>query len=138
MKKIILISSLLLIAANFLMAQSRPYNVVFDLAGKDTLEQRSVLRWVNEITAPHADAKVEVVMYGKGLDLVVKDKTMYADAIEKFMKNKNISFKVCAIAMKNQNIEASQLLPGVQIVPDGIYEIISKQGEGWGYIKVAL
>ena len=29
-----------------------------------------------------------------------------------------------------------QLLPGVQTVPDGIYEIVSKQQEHWGYIKV--
>jgi intracellular sulfur oxidation DsrE/DsrF family protein len=41
------------------------------------------------------------------------------------------------MAMKRQQIDASQLLPGVQIVPDGIYEIISKQRDGWGYIKVA-
>jgi intracellular sulfur oxidation DsrE/DsrF family protein len=38
--------------------------------------------------------------------------------------------------MKNHNIDASQLLPGVGIVPDGIYEIMTRQREGWGYIKV--
>jgi intracellular sulfur oxidation DsrE/DsrF family protein len=49
----------------------------------------------------------------------------------------DVSIKVCALAMKRQKVDASQLLPNVQIVPDGIYEIISKQREGWGYIKVA-
>jgi intracellular sulfur oxidation DsrE/DsrF family protein len=39
--------------------------------------------------------------------------------------------------MKRQHIDESQLLPGVETVPDGIYEIISKQRDGWGYIKVA-
>ena len=39
--------------------------------------------------------------------------------------------------MKRNNIDKSQLIPGVEIVPDGIYEIILKQREGWGYIKVA-
>jgi hypothetical protein len=48
-----------------------------------------------------------------------------------------VAFKVCAIAMKNNQVEQSQLIPGVQIVPDGIYEIITKQKEGWGYIKAA-
>jgi intracellular sulfur oxidation DsrE/DsrF family protein len=28
------------------------------------------------------------------------------------------------------------LLPGVKTVPDAIYELISKQAEGFGYIKV--
>ena len=39
--------------------------------------------------------------------------------------------------MVNQKLDKSQLLTGVQIVPDGIYEIVSKQQEGWGYIKVS-
>jgi uncharacterized protein len=47
-----------------------------------------------------------------------------------------LTFKVCAIALKNNNVDKSQLLPGVQIVPDGIYELISKQQDHWGYIKV--
>lgn len=40
------------------------------------------------------------------------------------------TFKVCAVALKNQNVDKSQLMPGIEIVPDGIYEIISKQKEG--------
>jgi uncharacterized protein len=28
------------------------------------------------------------------------------------------------------------LLPGVGTVPDGIYEIVAKQQDRWGYIKV--
>jgi uncharacterized protein len=39
--------------------------------------------------------------------------------------------------MKNNNVDKSQLIPGVQVVPDGIYEIISKQKQGWGYIKAS-
>ena len=39
--------------------------------------------------------------------------------------------------MKANNVDITQLVSGVQTVPDGIYEIISKQREGWGYIKVS-
>jgi intracellular sulfur oxidation DsrE/DsrF family protein len=39
--------------------------------------------------------------------------------------------------MKRYNIDKTQLLPGVEVVDDGIWEIIQKQQEGWGYIKVA-
>jgi len=41
------------------------------------------------------------------------------------------------VAMKANNVEVNQLVPGVQIVADGIYEILSRQREGWGYIKVS-
>lgn len=69
--------------------------------------------------------------------MITKDKSIVTDAISKLAENKNASVKVCKVAMKAHNVEMSQLVPGVQTVPDGIYEIISKQREGWGYIKVS-
>ena len=48
------------------------------------------------------------------------------------MKTANVKFDVCAIAMKNQQVDKSQLLPEVQIVPDGIGEIVARQHAGWG------
>ena len=137
MKQHIVFIGVLILSSHFLLAQSIPYNVVFDLTSKDSVDQKAVVRWINEISTSNADAKLEVVMYGQGLDLVIKDKSLVVDALTKLTENKKVSFKVCAIAMKNHNIDKSQLLPGVNIVPDGIYEIITKQGEGWGYIKVA-
>ena len=92
---------------------------------------------MNEVLKAEPTAKVEVVFYGQSTDMIVKDKSTVADAITALASNKNASFKVCEIAMKNRNIEMSQLVPGVQTVPDGIYEIISKQRDGWGYIKVS-
>jgi hypothetical protein len=52
------------------------------------------------------------------------------------MKNPNVSFKVCQVALKNNNVDRSRILPEVSTVPDGIYEIMTKQREGFGYIKV--
>lgn len=96
-----------------------------------------MIRWLKEISESNPDAKMEVVMYAKGLELAVKDKSLVADDVTHLAANKNISFSVCAVAMKNNHITADQLLPGVHVVPDGIYEIITKQREGWGYIKAA-
>ena len=120
---------------NFLYAQAPDYKVVFDLTSKDTTDQKTVIRWINGITSTNPNAKLEVVLYGQSLDMVVKDRSVAANDIPKLTENKNISFKVCAVAMKKHQIDKSMLLPGVEIVPDGIYEIITKQKEGWGYIK---
>ena len=135
MKRNIFIISLLLLSPFFLRAQGPEYKVVFDLTSKDTMDHKAVIRWINEITKSTPAANLEVVLYGQSLDMVVKNKSVVADDVTKLAGNKNISFKVCAIAMKNHNINATELLPGVEIVPDGIYEIITKQKEGWGYIK---
>ena len=128
---------LLSLAPAFLNAQTKDYKVVFDLTSKDTVDHKNVLRWMNEISKEDPNARLEVVFYGQSLDLVVKDKSVAPDVITKLAANKNFSFRVCSIAMKRHNIDNSQLLAGVQTVPDGIYEIISKQREGWGYIKVS-
>ena len=133
MKKNVSILIMLLLSSVILFAQ-KDYRVVFDLTSKDSLDHRAVLRWVSEVANAEKDAQIEVVMYGQGVHMV-KDKSQYAETISKLMTNKNVAFKVCAVAIKAQGIDKGELIPGVQIVPDGIYEIISKQREGWGYIK---
>ena len=109
--------------------------MVFDLTSKETMAHKAVIRWINEISKSTPDAKLEVVFYGQSLNMVVKNKSVVADDVTKFAATKNISFKVCDIAMKNHNIDKSELLPGVEIVPDGIYEIITKQKEGGDILK---
>ncbi|HEY6976256.1 MAG TPA: DsrE family protein [Chitinophagaceae bacterium] len=137
MKRLIFLHVLLICSVQFVSAQTQPYNVVFDLTSRDTVNQQTVIRWVNEVVKANANARVEVVMFGQGLNLAIKDRSVVADEVTRLAQNKNVAFRVCAVAMKNQNVDKSQLLPGVETVPDGIYEIISKQREGWGYIKVA-
>jgi intracellular sulfur oxidation DsrE/DsrF family protein len=125
----------ILVSFHFLYAQTIPYNVVFDLTSQDTNIHKSVIRWVQGISNERPDAQLEIVLYGQSLNMIVKDKSVVADALKGLPGNKNISVKVCAAAMKRYNIDKSQLLPGVVIVPDGIYQIITRQKEGWGYIK---
>lgn len=136
MRKLSLFTVILLVASQFAFSQ-KDYKVVFDLTSGDTLSQQTTIRWVTEIIKAEPTAQVEVVMFGKGLPLAVKDKSAVASDVTTLATNKNVAFKVCAVALANQKIDKDQLLPGVQTVPDGIYEIVSKQREGWGYIKVA-
>jgi uncharacterized protein len=115
--------------------QTVPYNVVFDLTSKDTNDHKTVIRWLELISKERPDAQLEVVLYSQSLDMVTKDKSVVAPALERLTQNKNIKVSVCAVTMKRYQVEPSQLVRGVTVVPDGIYEIISRQKEGWGYIK---
>ena len=135
MKKYSLVTALLILVSSCLWAQSPDYRVVFDITSKDTMAHHTVVRQVNGILKSNPDAKLEVVIYGGSLDLVTKDKSVVAPAIQELAKK--VSFKVCAVTMQRYNIDKSQLIAGVEMVPDGIYEIITKQKQGWGYIKVS-
>lgn len=135
MKKNIFIVVFLIFASIISQAQPPDYNVVFDLTSKDTTDHQAVIRWIKGILASTPNAKLEIVLYGQSLDMVVKNKSVASDDVSKLAGYENISFKVCALAMQRHNIDKTQLLPGVVVVPDGIYEIITRQREGWGYIK---
>jgi intracellular sulfur oxidation DsrE/DsrF family protein len=124
------------IADKIVRPQRPAYRVVFDLTSRDTLEQKAVLRWIREVGTSSPDAQMEVVMYGKGFELVMPERSAYIADVKGAMKNPKVAFKVCAIALRNNNLDKSQLLPGVETVPDGIYELVSKQQDNWGYIKV--
>ncbi len=53
---------------------------------------------------------MEVVMYAKGFELVMPERSAFIAEVKEAMKNPNVAFKVCAIALKNNNVEKSQLL----------------------------
>lgn len=136
MSRAILVVSAALLGLGFVNRQPRPYRVAFDLTSRDSLDQKAVMRWIKEVTAATPEAEIEVVMYGKGFELVMPERSTLMADVQAAMTNPRVAFKVCAIALKNNQIERSQLLPGVQTVPDGIYELVSKQQQDWGYIKV--
>ena len=137
MKKFILILCGIIFFQHAMFSQHSDYKVVFDITSKDSSSQQAVVREVNLIKSGNPDAQLEVVIYGQALNLVIRDQSSQAAAIQQLLALKDVSFKVCAFTMKRNNIDKSMLLPGVEVVPDGIYEIITKQKDGWGYIKVA-
>jgi intracellular sulfur oxidation DsrE/DsrF family protein len=117
-------------------AQPKPYKIVFDLTSKDTSTHQRVIRWIKGIISAHPDAEIEVVFYGKSLPMVETGQSTVTSDIQKLAAEKNIQFAVCEQAMKVHQVEKSMLLPGVKTVPDALYELVSRQQDGFGYIKV--
>lgn len=136
MKRIAVVVLLALASVGFVRSTNAPYRVVFDLTSRDTLDQKAVLRWIKETSTVHPDVQAEVVMYAKGFELVMPERSAFVAEVKEAMKNSNVKFVVCAAALRNNKVEKSQLIEGVETVPDGIYELVAKQQEGWGYIKV--
>jgi intracellular sulfur oxidation DsrE/DsrF family protein len=136
MKKHLLLFSTMLLGLIAAHAQLKDYKVVFDMTNKDSASHKTVIRQTSGIAQSNPGAQLEVVIYSQALDMVVQGKSTVAPAIQELIKNKQATFKVCAVTMARHNIDKSMLIPGVEVVPDGIYEIITRQREGWGYIKV--
>src|SRR5712692_5445854 len=110
MRRTLFIFWLALPGLGLLHAQDKPYRVVFDLTSRDSLDQKAVLRWIREVSAVAPKAEMEVVMYGKGFELVMPEKSSVLADVNTTMKNPNVTFKVCEIALRNNKMEKSQLL----------------------------
>ncbi len=136
MKRIFFLAAFCFALLTQSFAQAKPYNVVFDLTLSDTATHQRVIRWINSIVAAYPDAKIAVVFYGKSLPMVETNQSVVANDVKKLAAGKNVTFTVCEQAMKVHKVDKSMLLPGVKTVPDGIYELVSKQADGYGYIKV--
>jgi intracellular sulfur oxidation DsrE/DsrF family protein len=136
MKRILITAAYLFVCCFQLLSQVKPYNAVFDITTNDTATHQRVIRWINGIIETWPDAKLEVVFYGKSLNMVETETSTVSNDIKKLAATKNVKFAVCEHAMKVFNVDKSMLLPGVITVPDAIYEIICKQADGYGYIKV--
>ena len=137
MKKIFLVASFLVGVIMQSFSQQKPFNIVFDLTTNDTATHSRLIRWINGIVVNYPDARIEVVFYGKALDMIVKDKSTVAGDVIKLGTEKKVTFAACEHAMQVFNVSKGQLLNGVTTVPDALYELVTKQAEGYGYIKVA-
>jgi len=134
MKKFILLFFPLIISLA-VMAQTKPVKIVFDITSKDTLAHQSVLRHVSGMATTYPESQFEVVVYGSALPMLLKGKSTIEKGLATLTTNKNVSFQACSSTMKRYNVDKSQLIPGVGVVPDAIIEIVTKQSQGWGYIK---
>lgn len=136
MNRISFFMTILLALSSQLFSQTKPYHAVFDITTGDTATHQRVIRWINSILETHPDARLEVVFYGKSLPMVETQKSTVSNDIRRLASGKNVTFAVCEQAMQVHKVDKSMLLPGVKTVPDAIYELISKQADGYGYIKV--
>ncbi len=136
MKKLLFLLVALLIGLA-LSAQSDPIQVVFDVTSTDENTQRAALRHLKLMKDSYPDSEFELVIYGKALPMVLKEKSPFAEQFKELEGDERVAIKVCAMTMKRYEVDEDQLLSGVEPVPDAIFEIVKKQQQGWGYIKEA-
>ena len=119
---------------NLIFAQ-KEHKIVFDFTKGDTASFSTMMRQIRNITNASGNAKLEVVCYGPGLDMITTAKTTVQKEIEEFTAKYNVVFAACEASMQRRGIQKSQLLTQVVTVPLASLEISSKQQDGWSYLK---
>lgn len=134
MKNILLAVTLAIASVASAHAQKKEHKVVFEITSSDTADHRTVLRQINNVLKDVPNTRVEVVCHGAAIFMLVKDKTVLGEMMQD-LKTKNVSFAACNNSMRKNNLTPDQLVPVANVVPNGVMEVVTKEEEGWSYIK---
>ena len=80
-----------------------------------------------------ANVDIEIVAYGPGIGMLKLESptgSRVADAMKA-----NIKILACENTMRGQKLTRDDMLPALSYVPAGVTEIMTKQGEGWAYLR---
>ncbi len=130
---VLAIGALLCVAPT--QAQTKAHRVLFALSSPEEADWQLTLNNMRNLISGMAPEQVgiEVVAYGPGIAFLKKDGPDAAD-IQK-LESQHIHFMACGNAMKKEHLAVADLVPGVEIVPAGIVEVVRKQEQGWTYVK---
>ena len=118
--------------------ESKIHNIVIQLNTADTASWSSIIGNIKNIQkAWPANLNIEVVVHGRAIDFLVKDKTYFAGDIQ-LLASQGIKFNACQNTMRKHNITTDMLLNVASTVPSGVVEVVTKQEEGWSYLKSGL
>jgi uncharacterized protein len=141
-KRILLLIALLAVAALPAVSQtpqaaSKPkHKVVFELNAPAPSGWDQLFHNVDNVLKIFgADGvQVEVVFFGKGLRMLLKDNAQYAARLKE-AADKGVNLAACQNSMRAAKITTEDLFPFASQVDSGVAELVRKQEAGWSYIK---
>ena len=80
-----------------------------------------------------ANVDIEIVAYGPGIGMLKLDSPA-ATRVSEAMKA-NVKVIACENTMRVQKLTRDDMLPALSYVPAGVTEIMTKQSEGWAYLR---
>lgn len=141
MKKIILLALLFIgLISNTSFAQqtdTKEHKVVMQLTTPDTAAYRALVKQLGNMTKIWPNAKIEVIIHNKGIGMMKKESSNVADEIAALSK-KGVRFVVCEFTMEQLKLEKSQILDVAHYTPYGLIAIVTKQEEGYAYLKAGF
>jgi len=137
-----IITSLAAVSApkrNVTLVQEKPasrHQVVFQVSVEGHEQWQGVLANVENLQKAFGPGhtQIEVVCFGKGIDMLLNTDTPLAQRIAKD-EAASVQFAACQNTLKARHLTAADLLPTISTVDSGVAEIVRRQEQGWSYIK---
>jgi intracellular sulfur oxidation DsrE/DsrF family protein len=108
--------------------------VVFHLDEADPTKQALALRNMANLLDDLGEATpIELVMNGPGIGAGFAD-APHADRMRELL-GRGASMAACANSMRENEVSVDQLTAGVYLVPSGVGQLVTRQREGWAYLR---
>ena len=115
--------------------QNKAHHAIFVLTSGEDADWQMTLANMRNMIKGFAPAKVEIelVAYGPGLPFLKKGSAVQTEIQE--LEAQQVRFVACENSMRLQHVTAADLAPGVTAVPSGVIELVTRQEQGWAYVK---
>ena len=112
------------------------HRVVFQMTEPEGPAWDDLTVRVNNLLAnllPDGGAQVEIVFFGRGLNMLRKTNVSYQRRFEDFV-HYGVVFAACQNSMAAMKHTAADLFPFASQVRSGVVEVVRKQEAGWAYV----
>ena len=112
------------------------YKVIFHIDEPSKGRADQVLMNITNLLNDLGDGSVEVELLanGGGVRALAKESDGQAEQVETLSK-RGVRFVACQNSLDHLNMQRSDLLDLVEVVPAGVSELVKKQMDGWAYIR---
>ena len=116
-------------------AKQKPYRLVLQVSDADPAKWGLALNNASNVQAEFGadNVDVEIVAYGPGIGMFKKDAPV-GGRIASAIKS-GVRMAACQNTMRAMKLAPTDMLPDLQYVPSGVGELLTKQQQGWAYVR---
>ena len=136
-------SSLLAIAPFFIAAHAQStgatgkkrHKIVIQVSDNDPAKWNLALNNAKNLQEDvgAANVDIEIVAYGPGIGMLKLESPTGSRVAEAMTAN--VKVIACENTMRGQKLTRDDMLSAISYVPAGVTEIMTKQSEGWSYLR---
>ncbi|WP_157604501.1 DsrE family protein [Solitalea canadensis] len=118
------------------MQETGQYKVVFQLSSNDSAVHKVLIQQLHNLLNALNNVIIEVAINGPGIDFVYKG-SVFADVIQE-LNRKDVTFLICNNTLNGLRITTEQLIDDIKVIPATVAHLVTRQYEGWAYIKAGF
>lgn len=125
-------------ADGMLTNKQAQHHVVIQLTSNDSLVWKGLMNNVKHLQDEWpGNVQVEVVVHGPGIEMMMISKTTQQKRIAA-LKQAGAVFAVCENSLRARELKKDAIIPEAAFVHSGVVEVVTKQEEGWSYLKTGF